>query len=86
MKLSKTQLSYQLFRLKRDDDAVEFGKQNYHAFSNLREELQSRLAADMLQLHDVKNFLKRKQKQKNAAFNPVELRTNGSLSPPASSN
>jgi len=66
-------LNYLAFRLEPGDSGViEFGKQNYEAIATLRSDLENILAADMLELHDVKRFLKRK-KQKVSGFHFVRL-------------
>ena len=69
-------LNYLAFRLKPGDSGViEFGKQNYEAIATLRSDLEKILAADMLELYDVKSFLKHKKKNTHG-FHPVRL--NGS--------
>ena len=66
-------LNYLVFRLNPSESSViEFGKQNYEAIATLRAELENILATDMLTLHDVKGFLKRKRKN-NHGFHPVRL-------------
>ncbi len=47
---------------------VEFGQQNYQAFATLRENLERILAADMLVLHDVEGFLKKKKTKPDPGF------------------
>lgn len=42
--------------------AIEFGKTNYRKIAELREKLEQILAGDMLELHKVHKFLKRKKK------------------------
>jgi hypothetical protein len=41
---------------------VEFGKKNYEAIATIRAQLERLLAKDMLNLHDVRAFLKSKDK------------------------
>lgn len=66
-------LNYLAFQLKPGDGGViEFGKQNYDAIAALRSDLEKILAADMLELYDVKNFLKHKKKVPHA-IHPVRL-------------
>jgi hypothetical protein len=40
---------------------IEFGQKNYQTLANLRENLETLLATDMLAMHDVKRFLKNKK-------------------------
>jgi hypothetical protein len=49
---------------------IEFGQQNYQALAILRENLERTLAADMLGLHDVGRFLKRKKTRPDPGFQP----------------
>ena len=69
--LKTRDLNYLAFRLKPGDSGViDFGKQNYEAIATLRSDLEKILAADMLELYDVKSFLKHKKKnnQKRERF------------------
>ena len=54
------ELSLLLFS-KRSEGMVELGKQNYAALAQLREDLEEILATDMLDLHNVERFLKKKR-------------------------
>jgi hypothetical protein len=53
-------------------DAIEAAKQNHAAIAEGREALERILAADMLELHEVRRFLKRK-KNSRLGFRPVQL-------------
>ncbi len=60
--LDKTQeLNYLVFRLDSNANAIEFGKNNYQKLGELRTDLERIIAEDLLGLHDVKHFLKRKK-------------------------
>jgi hypothetical protein len=50
--------------------SVEFGKQNYPALTTLRENLERILAADMLGLHDVRRFLRKKKTRPDPGLQP----------------
>ena len=60
-----------LFGLKQGNE-IEFGKKNYQAIATHREELERLMAKDMLNLHDVKGFLKGKDKP-DPGFSPIKL-------------
>ncbi|MHB8655433.1 MAG: hypothetical protein ACYDA9_16305 [Terriglobia bacterium] len=49
---------------------IEFGQQNYQTLAELRENLERILAADMLDLHDVDRFLRRKKTRPDPGFEP----------------
>jgi hypothetical protein len=51
-----------IFRHQKPESVIEFGRQNYEAIATRRSELERLLARDMLNLHDVKRFLKRKDR------------------------
>ena len=72
-------LNYLLFGLGTgsEGDPVEFAKQNYRAIAELREALEKILAADMLELHKVRRFLKQKKRKKTSAFLPVQITKQG---------
>lgn len=53
---------------------VEFGKSNYAPIAELREDIERLHARDMLALHDVEGFLKKK-KVHQSGFSPIDLRT-----------
>jgi hypothetical protein len=53
--------------------AISFGKQHYQAVATVRDDLERILAADMLELHKVGRFLKRKKNRKDPGFRPVQL-------------
>lgn len=46
-----------------DRGMIDFGQANYRAIALLREEIEMLHARDMLDLHNVKKFLKSKQKR-----------------------
>lgn len=52
---------------------VEFGKSNYAPIAELREEIEKLHARDMLALHDVEGFLKKK-KANQSGFSPLDVR------------
>lgn len=54
-------------------DLVEFGKSNYAPIAKLREEIERLHAKDMLALHDVEGFLKKK-KAHQSGFSPIDVR------------
>jgi hypothetical protein len=49
---------------------VEFGQQHYQALATLRDSLERVLAADMLALHEVEEFLKKKKTRPDPGFAP----------------
>jgi hypothetical protein len=67
-------LNYLLFRFNKPASVIEFGKQNYQTVATWRADLERLLAKDMLRLHDVKRFLKHKNKS-DPGFHPVQLKT-----------
>jgi len=48
-----------------DNEIVKYGRENYEEVNKLRDQLKEIIAEDMLNLHDVGSFLKKKQKNKN---------------------
>ena len=56
-----------------DRNLVEFGKSNYAPIAELREEIEKLHAKDMLVLHDVERFLKKK-KAHQSGFSPIDVR------------
>lgn len=46
------------------DEMVEFGKQNYNAISTARKKLEHNVRQDLLNLHDLKRFMKKKTSNK----------------------
>jgi hypothetical protein len=56
------ELNLLLFHSKKPASVIEFGKNNYQKLATLRTSLERVLATDMLSLHDVKQFLKSKDK------------------------
>jgi hypothetical protein len=69
-----TELNYLLFGVPHvEGDVIDFGKQNYQAIATLRDALERILAADVLELHDVGRFLKRKKNRNDPGFHPVQL-------------
>jgi hypothetical protein len=68
-----TELNYILFRLPTvERDVINFGKEHYQAIAELREALERILAADMLDMHKVGRFLRRKKTRK-LGFHAVQL-------------
>ena len=67
-------LNYLLFHFEKPPSVIEFGKKNYETIATLRAELERLLARDMLGLHDVKRFLKAKDKP-DAGFHAVHLKS-----------
>jgi hypothetical protein len=55
-----------------EDELIAFGKENYRKIAETRASLERVLAADMLSLHKVKQFLKRK-KAEPSSFHSVQL-------------
>jgi hypothetical protein len=69
-----TELNYLLCRMpSTESDAINFGKQHYPAIAEIRDALEQILAADMLELHKVGQFLKRKKNRPDLGFRPVQL-------------
>jgi hypothetical protein len=60
-----------LFGLKQGNE-IEFGKKNYQAIATHREALERLMAKDMLNLHDVRGFLKSKDKP-DPGLSPIRL-------------
>jgi hypothetical protein len=58
------QLNYRMYRTNFEGSAIEFGKDNYQPIAMLREQIESRVAEDMRDLHKVRRFLRRKAKRK----------------------
>lgn len=54
-------------------DLVEFGKLNYAPIAEWREQLERLHAKDMLELHDVEGFLKKK-KEHQSGFSAIDVR------------
>jgi hypothetical protein len=66
-------LNYLVFRHNPSDSSViAFGKDNYEAIATLRADLERILATDLLELHNVENFLMRKSKNIHG-FHSVQL-------------
>lgn len=55
-------------------DGVEWGKWHYKEISDLRVDLETILARDLLTLYDVHKFLSNKQKKINNDFGPIEVK------------
>lgn len=69
-----SELNYLLFCMPgAEGDAVNFGKQHYQAVAQIRDALERILAADMLCMHEVGPFLKRKKNRQDPGFQPVQL-------------
>jgi hypothetical protein len=65
------ELNLLLWRFKSSgSNPVEFGQLNYEALSGLRESLERVLAADMLGLHDVILFLRKKKTKPDPGLQP----------------
>jgi len=58
---------------KKPVSVIEFGKSNYQRLATLRASLERILATDMLRLHEVKQFLKSKNKP-DPGFRLVNLK------------
>ena len=65
------ELSDLMFHLDRENP-IEFGKRHYETIAKIRADLERLLARDLLKLHDVKGFLKAKNKPDEGfrEFNP----------------
>ena len=69
-----SELNYLLFRMPdAEGDAINFGNQHYQAIATMRDALERILAADMLNMHEVGRFLKRKKNRQDPGFQPVQL-------------
>lgn len=65
------ELNHLLWRFKGSgSNPIEFGQQNYQALAGLRENLERILAADMLGLHSVKQFLLKKKMRPDPGLQP----------------
>jgi hypothetical protein len=73
--LKTRDLNYLFFSMP-EGDVVEFGKQHYQAIAQIRESLEKILAADMMELHNVRRFLARKKKTRQSGFEAVQLHPN----------
>jgi hypothetical protein len=74
------ELNYLVFRLRPDpSEVIAFGKQNYAAIARLREDLQTILAADMLNLPNVKRFLTKKKRKSNRSIQELEINSTRGL-------
>jgi hypothetical protein len=51
-----------MFRFKKPNSVIEFGKQNYEQVATIRAAIERLHARDMVSLHDVKAFLLSKNK------------------------
>jgi hypothetical protein len=69
------ELNILTFHYDKPSSVIEFGKKNYKALALLRDELETMLARDMLDLHDVARFLKSKQDRPHLGFTPTRLNT-----------
>lgn len=67
------ELNVLLFHSDKPASVIEFGKKNYQKIATLRADLERILAKDMLSLHDVKRFLKSKDKP-DSGFREVNLK------------
>jgi hypothetical protein len=61
-------------------ERIRFGKERYQKIAMIRERLEKDLAADMLQLHKVKKFLR--SKRRNQGFGFVDLQRGLGVKPP----
>jgi hypothetical protein len=66
-------LNLPLFHSTKPASVIEFGKNNYERIAKLRANLERTLARDMLRLHEVKRFLKSKDKR-DPGFRQVKLK------------
>jgi hypothetical protein len=66
------ELNILLFHFEKPTSVVEFGKKNYQRIAGLRADIERIFAKDMLSLHDVKAFLK--SKNKDPGFKVVDLK------------
>jgi hypothetical protein len=58
-------LNYLLVRMPdKESEAIKFGKEHYQTIAGLRDALERILAADMLEMHRVQRFLRRKKKRR----------------------
>jgi hypothetical protein len=57
-----TQLNRMIFFMSSKPDGLVFAKENYREIGRIRVDLESLIAHDMLTMHDVRSFLKRKRK------------------------
>jgi hypothetical protein len=67
------ELNVLLFHFEKPTSVVEFGKKNYQRIAGLRADMERIFAKDMLSLHDVKAFLKSKNKA-DPGFHVVNLK------------
>lgn len=71
------ELNYLLLQMPGGEgEAINFGKQHYREIAETRDALEGILAADMLDLHKVGQFLKRKKDRKDPGFQPVQAALN----------
>jgi hypothetical protein len=62
-------------------DAINFGKQHYQAVATIRDALERTLAADMLDLHNVGRFLRRKKNRQDPGLQAVQLTQDPAAAP-----
>ncbi len=60
--LTLAELNYLVYHSKKPESVIEFAKTNYESIASIRQHLEILLARDMLLLHDVKHFLKSKNR------------------------
>ena len=65
-------LSCILFQHEKPASVIEYGRKHYQELATRRDELERLLARDMLSLHDVKRFLKGKDRP-DPGFHPIRL-------------
>jgi hypothetical protein len=65
-------LDYLMFRHDRKGSMVDFGKTHYQEIAKFRENMERVLVSDILTLHDVKGFLRRKARQYPQDFVPLK--------------
>ncbi len=71
------ELNYILFQMPNSkDELIAFGKEHYMKIAELREHLERILAADMLDMHRVKQFLSKKKRARHG-FHLVQLYPKG---------
>jgi hypothetical protein len=68
-----TELNHKILQTVPETASIEFGKQNYQMAAKLREDLERIVASDMMELHNVDRFLKRKKKRPSQEFITISL-------------
>jgi hypothetical protein len=68
-----TEMNYLIFHIEKPDSVIEFARSNYKTLATFRVTFERLLATDMLNLHNVKRFLRSKNKP-DPGFNTVRLK------------